>query len=35
LFHAAERLRKTGTLEADAPYLDRDVANSAFVATGD
>ncbi len=33
LFQAAERLRDTGTLEADAPYLDRGVANSAFVAS--
>jgi 2-methylisocitrate lyase-like PEP mutase family enzyme len=32
LFQAAERLRDTGTLDVDAPYLDRKVANSAFVA---
>jgi len=32
LFQAAERLRDMGTLEADAAYLDRGVANRAFVA---
>jgi 2-methylisocitrate lyase-like PEP mutase family enzyme len=34
-FQAAEHLQKTGTLEVDAPYLDRNVANSAFAALPD
>ena len=35
LFRAAERLRDLGTLDVDAPYLDREVASNAFVMTGD
>jgi 2-methylisocitrate lyase-like PEP mutase family enzyme len=35
LFQAAERLRDLGTVDAGAPYLDRGVANTAFVASSD